>query len=118
MGSIVYFWRAVVTARRDSNRFESNQADRGLTAVCNSAGRAGLECNNVRLPAGLLIYDALTLLCMQAHRYSWVENWSEEHSRPFYYNQRTKVSRWEKPADLAWRRVQAEPLAAAGSEEL
>jgi hypothetical protein len=24
---------------------------------------------------------------LQAHRYSWVENWSEEHQRPFYYNQ-------------------------------
>ena len=29
-----------------------------------------------------------------AHKYSWVENWSEEHKRPFYYNQKTKESTW------------------------
>jgi len=29
-----------------------------------------------------------------AHKYSWVENWSEEHKRPFYYNQKTKESAW------------------------
>jgi hypothetical protein len=28
----------------------------------------------------------------QAHRYSWVENWSEEHQRPFYYNQVSVVA--------------------------
>ncbi len=44
-------------------------------------------------------------LALQAHRYTWVENWSEEHQRPFYYNQKTKESKWEKPVDLAWRRV-------------
>mmetsp|Transcript_15995 Transcript_15995/g.48035 ORF Transcript_15995/g.48035 Transcript_15995/m.48035 type:complete len:141 (-) Transcript_15995:446-868(-) len=53
-----------------------------------------------------------------AHRYSWVENWSEEHKRPFYYNQRTKASKWEKPADLAWRRVRAQSQDSARSEEL
>lgn len=41
----------------------------------------------------------------KAHRYSWVENWSSEHSRPFYFNQKTRASQWEKPDDLAWRRV-------------
>lgn len=43
----------------------------------------------------------------KAHRYSWVENWSSEHSRPFYFNQKTKTSQWDKPIDLAWRRVTA-----------
>lgn len=42
-----------------------------------------------------------------AHKYAWVENWSEEHKRPFYYNQKTKESMWEKPMDLAWRRVRS-----------
>ena len=52
-----------------------------------------------------IIWDPFLALIMQAHRYSWVENWSEEHQRPFYYNQKTKESKWEKPVDLAWRRV-------------
>ncbi len=43
----------------------------------------------------------------QAHRYAWQEGWSEEHSRHFYYNQETKESSWDRPADLAWRRVPA-----------
>ncbi|KAK9818216.1 hypothetical protein WJX72_008973 [[Myrmecia] bisecta] len=41
----------------------------------------------------------------QSHRYSWVEGWSAEHKRPFYYNQETKESTWDRPPDLAWRRV-------------
>lgn len=43
----------------------------------------------------------------KAHRYTWIENWSSEHTRPFYFNQKTKTSQWEKPVDLAWRRVSA-----------
>ena len=42
---------------------------------------------------------------LQAGKYAWVENWSEEHQRPFYYDQQNHVSTWDKPADLAWRRV-------------
>ena len=42
-----------------------------------------------------------------AHKYAWVENWSEEHKRPFYYNQKTQASQWDKPVDLGWRRVRA-----------
>lgn len=44
-----------------------------------------------------------------AHKYSWVENWSDEHKRPFYYNQKTLESTWEKPVDLAWRRLRSKP---------
>ena len=38
-------------------------------------------------------------------RYQWVEQWSEELKRPYYYNQESRVSIWERPADLAWRRI-------------
>ena len=43
--------------------------------------------------------------CSQAGKYAWVETWSEEHNRPFYYDQAKHISTWDKPADLAWRRV-------------
>lgn len=42
--------------------------------------------------------------CPQAWRYVWVERWSEEHKRPYYFNQETKQSTWTRPADLAWQR--------------
>jgi len=45
----------------------------------------------------------------QAERYAWVETWSEEHNRPFYYDQSNHISTWDKPADLAWRRVYLPP---------
>ncbi|KXZ48143.1 hypothetical protein GPECTOR_30g239 [Gonium pectorale] len=35
----------------------------------------------------------------------WIENWSPDMRRHFYYNQVTKESTWDKPADLAWRRL-------------
>lgn len=40
-----------------------------------------------------------------AWKYKWVERWSEEHKRPYFYNQHTKASIWNRPADLAWVRV-------------
>ena len=53
------------------------------------------------------------------NKYSWVENWSDEHKRPFYFNQKTKESTWEKPIDLAWRRLRAKPeLSSAADAEL
>lgn len=52
---------------------------------------------------------------LQAGRYAWVETWSEEHNRPFYYDQVAQVSTWDKPADLAWRRVYIKPEAAEES---
>ena len=54
--------------------------------------------------------QAIAIL-LQAGRYAWVETWSEEHNRPFYYDQVAKVSTWDKPADLAWRRVYINPEA-------
>ncbi len=45
------------------------------------------------------------VLVLQAGKYAWVETWSEEHSRPYYYDQANHISTWDKPADLAWRRV-------------
>lgn len=45
----------------------------------------------------------------KANLYCWLENWSSEYSRPYYYNQKSKKSQWEKPEDLAWRRVKAVP---------
>lgn len=47
---------------------------------------------------------------LQAGKYAWVESWSEEHNRPFYYDQSNHISTWDKPADLAWRRVYLPPL--------
>ena len=46
---------------------------------------------------------------MQAGKYAWVEMYSEEHKRPFYYDQQNHISTWDKPADLAWRRVYFPP---------
>eukprot|EP00887_Chlorella_sp_A99_P008189 scaffold12.g8189.t1 len=40
-----------------------------------------------------------------AWKYKWVERWSEEQARPYYFNQHTKASIWTRPADLAWARV-------------
>eukprot|EP01026_Neomeris_dumetosa_P044987 TRINITY_DN3811_c0_g2_i1.p2 TRINITY_DN3811_c0_g2~~TRINITY_DN3811_c0_g2_i1.p2 ORF type:complete len:128 (-),score=14.52 TRINITY_DN3811_c0_g2_i1:142-525(-) len=37
--------------------------------------------------------------------YLWVEQYSAEHKKIFYFNQATKTSSWEKPVDLAWRMV-------------
>ncbi len=45
------------------------------------------------------------VLMLQAGKYAWVETWSEEHNRPYYYDQANHISTWDKPADLAWRRV-------------
>lgn len=42
---------------------------------------------------------------LQAGKYEWVESWSEEHNRPYYYHQANHISTWDQPADLAWRRV-------------
>lgn len=57
---------------------------------------------------------------LQAGKYAWVETWSEEHNRPFYYDQVNQISTWDKPADLAWRRVYIDPEApgesASGTE--
>ncbi len=38
-------------------------------------------------------------------KYAWVEQYSEDLQRPYFYNQDTRESTWERPADLAWRRV-------------
>ena len=43
--------------------------------------------------------------CMQSLQYVWVEGWSEDYQRPFFYNQESKQSSWDRPPDLAWRRV-------------
>lgn len=38
-------------------------------------------------------------------KYEWIVLWSEEHDMPYYFNQAIRESRWERPEDLAWRRV-------------
>lgn len=40
-----------------------------------------------------------------AQQYAWVEGWSSDHGRAFFYNQETKESTWDRPPDLAWRRI-------------
>ncbi|KAL6757653.1 spliceosomal protein FBP11/Splicing factor PRP40 [Haematococcus lacustris] len=37
--------------------------------------------------------------------YTWVEQYSKEISKPFFWNQETLQSTWDRPADLAWRRI-------------
>lgn len=39
------------------------------------------------------------------YNYIWVEQWSEDLQRPYFYNQETQESQWERPSDLGWRRV-------------
>jgi hypothetical protein len=34
-----------------------------------------------------------------------VEQFSEELQRPYFYNQETRQSQWERPPDLSWRRI-------------
>lgn len=46
----------------------------------------------------------------QAMEYLWVESYSEDHGRNFYFNQETQSSTWERPADLAWRRVRVDEV--------
>lgn len=46
----------------------------------------------------------------QAMEYLWVESYSEDHGRHFYFNQETQSSTWERPADLAWRRVRVDEV--------
>lgn len=52
-----------------------------------------------------MLYQVYHILMLQAGKYAWVETWSEEHNRPYYYDQANHISTWDKPADLAWRRV-------------
>eukprot|EP01024_Parvocaulis_polyphysoides_P045057 TRINITY_DN41899_c0_g1_i1.p2 TRINITY_DN41899_c0_g1~~TRINITY_DN41899_c0_g1_i1.p2 ORF type:complete len:125 (-),score=19.84 TRINITY_DN41899_c0_g1_i1:407-781(-) len=51
--------------------------------------------------------DSLSWVGQDPHPldYVWVEQYSNEHRKPFYFNQETKTSVWEKPVDLAWRMV-------------
>ena len=49
--------------------------------------------------------------CVQAYKFSWVEAFSEQDQLVYYYNQETKQSTWDRPADLAWRRVPVEEAA-------
>lgn len=41
-------------------------------------------------------------------QYVWLEGWSEDYQRPFFYNQETKQSSWDRPPDLAWHRLAIE----------
>ncbi|GBF88785.1 hypothetical protein Rsub_01686 [Raphidocelis subcapitata] len=43
--------------------------------------------------------------------YEWVEFWSEDLGRPYFLNLDTLESTWQRPADLAWRRIKAPPAA-------
>lgn len=52
----------------------------------------------------------LAELCFPAQslQYVWLEGWSEDYQRPFFYNQESKQSSWDRPPDLAWRRIAIE----------
>lgn len=41
----------------------------------------------VQLPAQLDLYCSFRGHLLQAWKYKWVERWSEEHQRPYFYNQ-------------------------------
>ena len=51
----------------------------------------------------------------QTHQYTWVESYSDEHERPFFFNQETKVSTWDKPPDLGERAATAMRLPCCSS---
>ncbi|KAK9834469.1 hypothetical protein WJX74_002316 [Apatococcus lobatus] len=43
----------------------------------------------------------------EATSYTWIEGWSEEWARPYFFNQETRESKWDRPADMAWHRAPA-----------
>ncbi|GFR52999.1 hypothetical protein Agub_g15691 [Astrephomene gubernaculifera] len=45
----------------------------------------------------------------ERYKWTWVEIWSPDSRRHFYYNQQTRESVWDRPPDLAWRRLRLEP---------
>ncbi|KAG2451403.1 hypothetical protein HYH02_004003 [Chlamydomonas schloesseri] len=57
-----------------------------------------------------LAEDGVTRLAQDPHRqrYAWIENYSPDAKRSYFFNQVTRESTWEKPADLAWRRLRVE----------
>ncbi|PNW75016.1 hypothetical protein CHLRE_12g500050v5 [Chlamydomonas reinhardtii] len=57
-----------------------------------------------------LAEDGVTRLAQDPNRlrFAWIETYSPEAKRSFYFNQVTRESTWERPADLAWRRLRAE----------
>ena len=52
--------------------------------------------------------DSSSTLVVQTLQYVWVEGWSEDYQRPFFYNQESKQSSWDRPPDLAWQRIALE----------
>jgi hypothetical protein len=43
-------------------------------------------------------------------KYTWVEFYSEDLQKTYYYNQETRESTWEKPHDLGWRRIRVKQI--------
>ncbi|KAI3424427.1 hypothetical protein D9Q98_009979 [Chlorella vulgaris] len=42
------------------------------------------------------------------YAYLWVELWSADQNRVYYFNQETKATSWDRPVDLAWIRLPAD----------
>ncbi|EFN51001.1 hypothetical protein CHLNCDRAFT_141524 [Chlorella variabilis] len=42
------------------------------------------------------------------YRFVWVELWSADQRRVYYFNQETQSSSWDRPVDLAWIRLPAD----------
>ena len=38
-------------------------------------------------------------------RFAWRSAWSDEHQRAYFHNSATGEATWERPADLAWKRL-------------
>jgi hypothetical protein len=115
-GAAVIKWGcAGVPAGCSGGRGASASAPRELAGRC----RVGC-CNALRqftrvpaclstclcLPAGPFAWAICPVICslpalpLQDWRYLWVELWSQEAQRPYYFHQASKQTSWERPPDL------------------
>ncbi len=72
-----------------------------------SCGRAWLP-DGCHLPFRILVPGlrcALTSCALPVHT---KQSWSAEARRPYYNNQITREATWDRPADLAWRRIKVD----------
>jgi hypothetical protein len=94
-------------------------ADWGLGACTAAGGEAGrrhqltshLLCPPRPHPSSSIAWAphccATDMLVPAARRYkyTWVEQYSEELRKSYFYNQETGASTWERPPDMSWRRI-------------
>ncbi len=79
-------------------------------AVNGHAGQTGWQACSVQHHILLDAMRSQSCWCclVQSLQYVWLEGWSEDYQRPFFYNQESKQSSWDRPPDLAWHRIAIE----------